>query len=452
MPIVDGPDDEEIVEKPNLVISEVPLETPVAETKRRDLEGLASFASGQKWAVDYYRQSQGRDSAPASFQDDLPAPYGQYRLVKGFELIVTNPLSQDQNNSETGGFALLGSSGVYSVITPDNGDMFIADVGNGRRVIFQVNEPKRGSIHPEALTTIDYRGMRFVDAAFVDKLNKNRVVETLFFLRENFRNGVKCLLTREEVDSNRRLVNARRRLIALYFRTFFDDNKQTFVLPYQKLLTYDPNVTKFMKAILDTAEHPQVAWITELGVGADVYSNQWTLFDALARKDAELLYSCSRLMAISPIQQYRAKPHFASIYYSGVKQVISAADPAYSVNNNYMPPHATTQIQKAGVRQTDMRSIVPQLDLSGQEPMPDYGSYIHRVKIDDYYVFSKAFYDDEPGQSNLEAMTLARLRGQPIDLNLLADIADYAQKFDNLEMFYYIPVILTLIKLAPGVY
>ncbi|MNG01820.1 hypothetical protein D3C84_848160 [compost metagenome] len=43
------------------------------------------------------------------------------------------------------------------------------------------------------------------------------------------------------------------------------------------------------------------------------------------------------------------------------------------------------------------------------------------------------------------------LRGQAIDLEVLADVADASVKFDNLERFYYTPIILALIKMASGV-
>jgi hypothetical protein len=451
MPFVDE-EDEVSVDKPNLIISEVPYVTPVAETRNQGHESLAGFTAGKKMAVDYYKQIQRRDSAPASYQDDLPAAYGQYELIRGFELIITDDMSQDQNNSDTGGFALTGGAAVYSIVTPENGDMFIADVGNGRRVMFQVNEPKRGSIYPEANTTISFRGLHWVDAAFAEKINTKRVSYTYVFLRENFRNGVKALLREEEVSVLRRLTKARKRLIAMYFKDHFDDARQTFVVPHPNKLVYDPNVTKFMKSILETTDHPHVAWITELGVGGDVYSNQWSLFDVLARKDIDLLYSCSRRFGFSPIGAYKAKAHFASIYYSGIQLVVSAADPTWSANNNYEPAHAIDPFVKADVRQKDIRSLLPELDLVGDEPAPDYGQYIKRIVVDEYYVFSKEFYEDEPGQSHLERLTRERISGKVIDLNMLADIADYAVKFDNLERFYYIPIILTLIKLAPGVF
>ena len=330
--------------------------------------------------------------------------------------------------------------------------MFIADVGNGREAIFQINNPRRMGIFDESPTEVDFRLLHFVDKAFAERLQRLRVIKTVYFIRENYRNGVKCLLVKEEVDVSRRLVDAFRRLVPLYFKDFFADRYNTFIVPMQDTVTYDPNVVKFIKSILGTEQHHKMNTLTELGVAHDVYSNQITLFDVIAQRDYNLLYSASRHLGIASVLNMRQLPLMRSIVFSGIKQIMTAADFAFSVNNPCQEPLIINNLQKAGVRQPDMRSILPHLDMSGEmEPRPDEGKYIKRVVIDNYYVFSKEFYEDRPGQSMLEVMVGQTLRGEAINLRELADLADYAAKFDNLERFYYTPIILALIKMASGV-
>ena len=111
MPIVDIPK-ERPPEQPNLKISDVPYEGAVVETRKQSFFSLATFSAGMKMACDYYSLSQGRDNAPASYQDDLPPVYGQYRLIKGFEIVVTSPLSHQQNNESSGEFVSTGSGTI----------------------------------------------------------------------------------------------------------------------------------------------------------------------------------------------------------------------------------------------------------------------------------------------------------------------------------------------------
>jgi len=450
MPVVTEPEDEKKFLEPNLIIAPEDYQTPVVDTRKVDYDGLSTYIGGMKWANDYYSQIQGRDSAAASFQDDLPAPFGQYREIRGFEIVVTSELSGGQNSEDARGFTKVGAGLVYSIITPQVGDVFIADVGNGKNAALQITSSTRQSIFPESPSVVEYRITRFVDEKFLKAL-KGRVQQTFYFIKQNFRNGVKCLLTEEEVNITQDLGESYFRLMNLYLHDFFSERYHTLLVPGQNTATYDPAAVRFVRSILASGDHRLVMQITELGVSHDVFSKEFTLFDAIKNRDANLLYSCSKKMALSSVAAYRTYPWMASIYYSGIKQIVSPVDVGFSVNHENHIPHASIGFEKAQVGHRDIDSILPQLGLVEEEDRPEYGRYIHRITKDDYYVFSEAFYKDTEGKSMLETMVLERLRGRAINLGDLAEMANYAVKFDNLERYYYIPIILTLIKLASGV-
>jgi hypothetical protein len=455
MPVAETPKDQGPI-KPNVRISDSQYVSQVVDTRKTDINTLSSYLSGQKWQVDYYRQILGRDSAGASYQDGLPPAYGQYELIRNFQLVVTDDLKTVQDTQDTNNYRTTGAGLIYNCLPVQDGDMFIADIGNGMNGIFQVNESTIGGYYPEAATAVTWTLTRQVTRDFLDRLNNNRVETESYFSLENFRSGLKPILTLDDMNVIKRLANARSRLLHLYFKDFFDDARETFVVPVVPslggLLTYDPYVVRFMKSILETRDHVQVSAITAHGVSADLYSNQVSLFDALAQRDPGLLYSASRKMGLSPIRAFRQRPLFAGIAFSGIKQVVTAIDAAFNVNTGYHAPHAAGKLAKADVRQDDMRSLLPQLDLTGEEPRGGAAAWIKRVVVDDYYVLSEAFYEGNTAQmSRLEFMINERLNNRPIDLKELADLADYAHKYDNLERFYYTPLILTLIKLAPGV-
>lgn len=452
MPVMNEPPSEEQLEKPNLVIEPEAYKTQVVDTRKEAYSGLSTYIGGMKWACDYYSQVQGRDSAAASFQYDLPFAYGQYRVIRGFEIVVQDQLSSNQNSGDTRGFNMSGSGMIYSIVTPQQGDVFVADVGNGRNAIFMITSTDRKSIYAESPTAVTYKASHFADAAIMKELTE-RVVETLFFQKDNYRNGVKSLLAMEEVNIIQTLGESYHRLLNLYLRDFYSQRFHTLLVPGQQVPTYDPAAVKFVRSILPHEAHPLVSQIDELGVSHEVFSDELTVFDAIINRDATLIYSVSKKMAISPISRYRTYPWMASIAYSGIKQVVSPVTVAFSVNNENYLPHASIPFEKANVRQDDIDSLLPMLGLVDEEPKPaEPGSaFIHRIVQDDYYIFTRAFYEDTEGKSVLEQMTLDRLRGLSIDLGKLVEVADYARKMDNLERYYYIPIILTLIKLAPGV-
>jgi len=441
---------------PNLEKHQETYQSPVVDTRKESYDTLAVFPAGQRMDTDFYNQVSGRDTAAHSFQEDLPPALGQLRLIRGLELVVTQPLTHNQDDGDSRGWETTGSSFCYSVVTPNVGDIFIADIGNGTSALFQITSSKRNTIYPESGTEISYRATKSISASVMEQL-RLRTVETLIFDRENMRNGVKALLRLEEVSIIRRLGRAYDRLANLYLRDFYATEFKTLQVPVQYkngefLPTYDPYMVRFIKATIDTRSYPKVLQITELGVNHDPMSNQYSLFDAILKMDFSLLYSCSKIAKISPINSFRARPLMHSIFFSGMKQVVTMVDIPFSVDTYEQMPHGFKDLTKADTRQTDIDDILPVLDMTDAtqiqgHPIP----LIHRITHDDHYIFSKAFYDNTPGKSQLETLLYNRLDTETTDMEVLAEIAENAPRWDNLERFYYIPIVLALIKLAPGV-
>lgn len=450
MPFVD--DENEVVpEAPSLTIAKEEFKGPVVDTRKQQYSTLSTFYQGEKWAVDLLLETTGRDSTVGSFSADTLSTYGNYRLVKGFELVVDSTITNTQVVGEANGFDSVGGGVVYPCVVPNNGTLFIADMGNGRNLLFAMYNPVKLGIYEESPHKVEWKAIKFLDAETMAALEE-RTVETLYFDRENMRNNLKPLLTRKEVDSIKRLNNSYRRLINLYFKAFFDPRFSTFTLPMNDNATYDPNVVRFIRRTISSDMHANVHKVIELDCSAGQGSDELSLYDMIAKRDYELLYSCSRHFKLESVDVYRTIPKLHSVFYSGIRKVMTATDIPFSVSQATGFAGAIAPLLKAGVENPRMRAILPQLLKGGQEPAPTYGRYIKRILCDDYYVFSKEFYEGGDGElSLLEKLVQSRMKGEGIDLNDLADLAEYATRFDNLERFYYVPIILTLIKLAPGV-
>lgn len=448
MPFIDEEEDEH-KEVPSLTIAKEEFKGPVVDTRKQQYSTLSTFYQGEKWAVDLLVETTGRDSTVGSFSADTLATYGTYKRVKGFELVVDSTITNTQVVGEANGFDSVGGGIVYHCVVPNNGTLFIADMGNGRNVLFAMYSPVKLGIYEESPHKVEWKAIKWLDAETLAALEE-RTVETVYFDRENFRNNLKPLLTRKEVDSIKRLNNSYRRLINLYFKSFFNPRFSTFTLPMNGCAAYDPHLVRFIRRTISSDLHASVHKVIELDCSAGQGSEELSLYDMIAKRDYELLYSCSRHFTFENVDVYRTVPKLHSVFYSGIRKVVTATDISYSVREPFGFAGAVSPLLKAGVENPRMRSILPQLLKGGEEPAPTYGKYIKRVLCDDYYVFSKEFY--EGGElSVLERLVQSRMKGEGIDLMELSDVAEYASRFDNLERFYYIPIILTLIKLAPGV-
>ena len=78
---------------------------------------------------------------------------------------------------------------------------------------------------------------------------------------------------------------------------------------------------------------------------------------------------------------------------------------------------------------------------------------IHPVGIDNWYLFSEYFYqNDLKNQSRLELMARQILRNEPIDTNELMRLCNESVSWGAVERFYYIPVLMILLKASIGAF
>ena len=102
-----------------------------------------------------------------------------------------------------------------------------------------------------------------------------------------------------------------------------------------------------------------------------------------------------------------------------------------------------TRLEPVGTLAGSLTDIVEQtlIEIDGKQIVN-----IHPVLQDDFYVFTQSFYENGADQSLLEILTRTYLNRDPIDPTLLLQVANTYTQFGGLERFYYIPIILALIK------
>ena len=179
--IVDFSDDSETVEQPNTVRSSPPeSKGVVVDTRYESKANLLTHVEGSSWNVNYYSQVLNADNAPIGQQVDRNAIYQQYTFIEMFELKVTQPLTSSQD-STTKEMTLIGTANVYPHVIPNRGDMFIADVGDGRTAIFKVTSCERKSIFKDTCYSIDYILTNYTTKELRADLD-NKVIKKYAFL------------------------------------------------------------------------------------------------------------------------------------------------------------------------------------------------------------------------------------------------------------------------------
>lgn len=450
------PDEEDkSVSKPKaLKYTEETYVGATVDSRIENINTVSTYISGSRWIVDYYKQILGKDDAGSTHSDSTLKVHKQYRLIKGVPIIVSQDLQASQNSDGQRSFNMTGAGSVIYDITPVEGDVIVADIGDGREMEFTVTSTERVSIYPEAYIDINYRAVRIMDHGTRESLD-SRVKEILYYSVDNQRSGLKALLTSTEVEARSLLKKLYNVLTRRYIRDFKSRDFVTLLVPGQDNKSYDPYLTKFVKSIVDSNNYPEMHDINLLNMHGDDLSEEETIWDCILNVDLMSLDIISSRVGFVSVNKFKSRPLFNSVFFSGIHSILRVIDPGYTVNRSgrFIPP--STSLIKAGSQTDDIKDVIPIRELN--QPKLEYTDrdgdplpMINRIVLDDYYVFSESFYEFKKPTSILERMVIDRIENGTIDVVMLSKIAEYSLKFDNLERFYYTPIILALIKLSDG--
>lgn len=427
----------------------------VVDTSTVRIDLLTTYVAGQAWDVDYFSLVRGQDDDSRTFESSLHPVYQQYKLIKGMELKVTSPLQSSQESS-TKDFELSGSANVYGVIIPKVGDVFLADIGDGREGLVSIRSSKKLSHYNSAVYEVEYGVTRLGDTTLRAELEA-KTVQTVVFHKDFLEGGADPMLSEDQTVSVNNLKEHYGRLIQLYFHDFYSRQYKSLLVPNQQVVTYDPFVVRFLKKILTTEDHPLMRHLTSFNVEGDQSMYELTLWNCLDVMDDALLTMAVHKAGIADVDIFfNARPTLNSIYYTGVKAVIYPKMSPTDVDNGYcyrdMPVMEKLIRGKARFREfnrlcrTDL-DLDPTLEIY-EAVSPKRTAQIKRVTVDEYYVLSEAFYLHTPEVklSKLEKLTLDALKGNAIDVQMLDELCTGALKWDNVERFYYFPILFVLLR------
>lgn len=430
-------------------------------TAQTSVSALTSFVQGSSWPVTYYQQVLGADNELAAHDVNRPAAYQQYRKLQDLELMVTSPLqhSQDTQSKE---FEVTGSAIAYGFLKPNAGDTFIAPVDNGRLAIFNVVRSEKTTYMASANYQIDYKLTAYADAVLVTDLDK-KSVETFQFVKSLLSEGQYPLMALEAYALYGGLSNLFTDLASLYFRDFFSVQRQTLLVPDQSLDTYDHFLTKAVVDLVATEETADLPKIRLPAVEGDLIMTNVTCWDALLRTNKSLLVTGIQRAGLVSTLVFRNFPHLTGIYFTGISTLVYPRDPRTDIdatyNNDINAVSISPYIGDGTPRYQSLERVLRDQDntffATDCACVEEGGDTLQLPAIvpvtqDDYYVFTKGFYGVRNAllSSQLEVMARQAITQRPLSREQLTQLGQAAFTWPNLERFYYIPVILALIRIS----
>lgn len=465
MPIIEEPDNlppaatGQIV--PTAKIVDPAYRHSLVDAKEKPLSSLLVYISGSNWFVDYYSQQIGSDEELSPFQPSQQAVYQQYLLVKDFILKLQDSLSQSID-PETQVATVTGTATIFPFLKPNKGDAFIADIGDGRAGQFTITDVQKKTILKETCYEVSFTLARFMTQELETLIN-SRVIKTVYFQRDYLAYGQNPMLTSEGVQNRKTLETLEADLFRHWAEAFYSKEFRTFLVPGQLEPTYDPYVTKAVFKLYDTRLYPQLYKARELNVGGVPLLDQPDFYTALLAVDKSQLQDVFENMQGISVTEWAPQPAIDCVRYSGIRTVVAPRFLSASVDGDYGHAQPITGISLRTLNDwaVDMASMMFNNVLNGlylddsslpavdpifvSEEVP----LVHPILLDDGYVLSHAFYSDNvEGMSKLEYMIHHYFQHREVPIPILVTFCETIRKWGRLERYYYIPILLAMLKMT----
>lgn len=212
---------------------------------------MLSFVPGTPTLTEWYRGSYGADEEQHDFQPDSIETYQSYKRIHN--LIV-------KLDDANGSFNFIPENGqsdhrlmgyVLYDLTPNKGDMFIKDIGDGRAGLYIIIEqPETRTIHADKCYYFESILTAIVTEDIMINLNK-KVIEELYYSKDSHVGGGNAVLTKTDFNLNIRLYDMQAAIVDDILANHYFADEDTVVVPNEKNdLLYDPYLAKFLSYVL----------------------------------------------------------------------------------------------------------------------------------------------------------------------------------------------------------
>lgn len=442
------------------------------DAQKNTLTSLLAYVQGMPWAVNYYQQVITTES-DLKEQDIGEVPvYQQYEKINGLELRVTSAI-EGQQNTDKAQMRVSGNALVYPFMTPQVGDMFVADAGYGEQGIYVIDSVERKSFNLNTVYSISYHLRTFTsqDPAMLTDLDTKAIRQT-YFDKTRLVQGLAPVLNSQDYNNLQSLDASYKQLVDYFFNTFYNHNFDTLPIPGQSVGCYDAFLVDYILRIVDTTDSLKISNVRNYATDGEDFLQQPQFWSMMLARDYGMLPYINRYMGLVMTKFFNYNSMFKGIRYSRMTYIMypvtadfslinpndqnSVGDPllmdygvqdvsSFSISPKFKP-QALTQLQDVRSSGGSLTDILKNTVVAGTAPTNPI--ILPAINPDSSYVLSSEFYTGGTSQSLLESLVTAYLQKNPLNLNdLTTCIAPY-RSWGRLEQFYYLPILITLIRTA----
>ena len=448
MPIAGYKPTKEPIQQANLPAVVPDNNKPVIhDDKKIPLHALVAYVEGSPWTLDqYYSQITTEHTDLREVDPEEPNIYQQYLTIHNLEIKVDSAL-QPSYDQETGITTTVGGANVYASVIPNAADYFVAQAFGQEKALYRVVSVERKSFQHKSVYHIDYVLIGYVGstAAALAQSLKEKSIRDMYFDRDRLIDGKQTTVRLEDHETHKKLIAGYRDIVQNYFRFFFNRRYMTLLLPGQESAIYDPHLVLFLLSVVDTDDSNDVKNVRMPPTDHNLYLNQETIWDAMQKRNYNLIANVHQKMAMVARQQFLSLSFGKGAHYSSMDYFVYCKTPDESYNIKETPKPFETQpltLIQTENRHGTLASLLTERYTDGTVN----AQILYPFMVDDYYVLSANFYNDTANKSLLEICVKDYLKRLTINLKYLLKIIEVYPTWSRLEQFYYGPVIMTLIK------
>ena len=263
---------------------------------------LLSMVQGTPFVAEYYRQHGAIDEEPQPFDPDNAATYNSYMRIR--KLIIKQEGDGSFNFNPTNGE----SSKVYTGwvtfdVAPIRGDVFIAEITDGRAGLFQLTQqPEIPEFTANKVYRITFECVGILQKYWADQLDI-RVVQEMVYSRDSALSGGVGLITSEDFDLEGELFNWRTTIGNWIMRNFWWNPERTIAFNVsgdtniRGGYVYDQYLVNFLCAVIEPDMRTMYPTITQFSTqygGRDFgMFGTINIWEVLLRGDFNLLSQCT---------------------------------------------------------------------------------------------------------------------------------------------------------------
>jgi len=431
--------------------------TNIIDTRWQPQQDILTHIEGSPWTIYYFSQVVGLDDELQPPQLDQNGVNQQYIQIKNLEIRVDTDLSPSQNpdNNE---MIVIGGAYTFPFFYPNVNDVFFADIGNGKEGLFLVTDVERKTIFNETTHHIEYTLMSDTDYTALRANLLSKVVKTYHFDKYFLQRGKNPLLVAEEYATITDMQRLQGVLLTQYLGEFYKEDYRCIAIPVQQQLIYDPLVIRALQNLTEINQHPLLRRIITMNIDDGYALQSPCLWDLILNMDKGLFFSIFQKTWAIPSKIFTRFPLMRGVYHSKFDAVIY--------------PHGQVPFNSSGTSlagtspfpiddpllQDEINNFVlnglgevedQPPETADEEDVAIIPPNIHHVRKDDYYVFTKAFYEESAlGQSQLELLVHRAINHEAFSTETLITLCNDTRHWEALDRFYYTPILIALLKIS----